>query len=285
MTQFDDSYIDVCRTILDGDSTYRKDRTGTGTLSRFGVRIECDIRDDRIPLLTLRRINWKAALDELLWILSGSTNTEDLNSHIWDDWATPDGDLGPVYGAQWRGWGGQVDQIADVIESLRNDPWSRRHVVSAWNVEDLPHMALAPCHALFQFHVDAGDNGEPKYLNCQLYQRSADMFLGVPFNIFEYSVLTKMVAQQTGLEPGRFVWVGGDTHIYVNHINQVRAMIARADALPDPMDANLAALGFSREEFPKLTIDKAADIDSYTMDSFHITDYKPGKALSGEVAV
>jgi thymidylate synthase len=205
----------------------RQDRTGTGTLSIFGYQMRFDLSEG-FPLLTTKKLHLKSIVYELLWFLRGETNTRYLREHgvtIWDEWADPQGELGPVYGCQWRSWpapdGGRVDQIRDVVESIRTTPDSRRLIVSAWNVADLPRMALPPCHVLFQFYVAQGR------LSCQLYQRSADVFLGVPFNIASYALLTIMVAQVTGLAPGEFVHTFGDAHLYLNHLEQTRRQLAR----------------------------------------------------------
>ncbi|MDT7658694.1 MAG: thymidylate synthase, partial [Pseudonocardiales bacterium] len=217
----DTQYEDLLRLVLASGSA-KADRTGTGTRSVFGHQLRFDLSRG-FPLVTTKKVHLKSIVYELLWFLRGDSNVGWLREHgvsIWDEWAGPDGDLGPVYGVQWRSWptpdGGSVDQLAQVLRTLRTDPDSRRMVVSAWNVADLPRMALAPCHALFQFHVADGR------LSCQLYQRSADLFLGVPFNIASYALLTSMVAQQVGLRPGDFIWTGGDCHIYDNHVDQVR---------------------------------------------------------------
>lgn len=205
----------------------KADRTGTGTRSVFGHQMRFDLREG-FPLVTTKKVHFKSIAVELLWFLRGDSNVRWLRDHgvtIWDEWAGPDGELGPVYGVQWRAWptpgGGHVDQIAEVVKQLKTNPDSRRIIVSAWNVAELPKMALAPCHAFFQFYVADGR------LSCQLYQRSADLFLGVPFNIASYALLTHMLAQQCGLEVGDFVWTGGDCHIYDNHVEQVRTQLAR----------------------------------------------------------
>jgi thymidylate synthase len=211
----------------------KQDRTGTGTISVFGHQMRFDLAEG-FPLVTTKKVHFKSIAYELLWFLRGDGNARWLQEHgvtIWDEWADEDGDLGPVYGVQWRSWptpdGGHVDQIAEVVRLLREEPDSRRIIVSAWNVADIPSMALAPCHAFFQFHVSDGR------LSCQLYQRSADVFLGVPFNIASYSLLTHMLAQQCDLEPGEFVWTGGDCHIYSNHREQVEEQLGR-DPFPYP---------------------------------------------------
>jgi thymidylate synthase len=219
-------YLDLCRRIL-SDGADKPDRTGTGTRSIFGWQMRFDLREG-FPLLTTKKLNTKAIVHELLWFLRGETNVHPLQAvgvHIWDEWADADGELGPVYGRQWRSWpgrdGGTIDQIADLVKRLRSEPWSRRHVVCAWNVADIDRMALAPCHCLFQFYV------VDDLLSCQLYQRSADVFLGVPFNIASYSLLTHMVAQACGLRAGEFVHTLGDAHLYSNHLAQVRMQIER----------------------------------------------------------
>ena len=248
------------------------DRTGVGTISLFGTRMEFDL-SKAFPLITSKKVFLKGVIYELLWFLKGDTNVRWLQEHgvhIWDEWADENGDLGPVYGAQWRSWPAPtpddpnrtIDQISNVLDLIRNHPDSRRMVVSAWNPAEVENMALPPCHALFQFYVADGR------LSCQLYQRSCDMFLGVPFNIAEYALLTMMVAQQTGYRPGRFIWVGGDTHIYRNHLEQVVKQLERE---PRP--------------YPHMSIDKASGIDAYTYDDFHLTGYDPWPAIKAPVAV
>src|SRR5262245_46005174 len=214
-------YLDLLRHILD-HGVCKSDRTGTGTLSVFGYQMRFDLAPG-FPLLTTKKLHLRSIIHELLWFLAGDTNVAYLHEHgvtIWDEWADADGNLGPVYGAQWRAWrtpdGGHIDQIQRSLELLRKDPDSRRNIVSAWNVADLPDMALSPCHALFQLHVAEGR------LSVQLYQRSADVFLGVPFNIASYALLTHMLAQQAGLDAGELVWTGGDCHLYLNHLEQAR---------------------------------------------------------------
>nr|WP_246323974.1 thymidylate synthase [Petropleomorpha daqingensis] len=257
----------MLRRVLDGGSA-KSDRTGTGTTSTFGERLRYDLSQG-FPLVTTKKVHFKSVAYELLWFLRGEGNTRWLQEHgvtIWDEWADADGGLGPVYGVQWRSWptpdGGTIDQISQVLQTLRSDPDSRRMLVSAWNVGALPEMALAPCHAMFQFYVADGR------LSCQLYQRSADLFLGVPFNIASYALLTQMVAQQVGLEPGDFIWVGGDCHIYSNHEAQVREQLTR-EARP----------------FPRLTIDPAPSLFEYGYENFHVHDYDPHPAIRGAVAV
>ncbi|MFI6425813.1 thymidylate synthase [Promicromonospora sp. NPDC050880] len=232
MTVIETPYEDLLRDVL-ATGTRKGDRTGTGTRSVFGRQIRYDLAQG-FPLITTKRVHLKSVVYELLWFLRGDSNVRWLQERgvkIWDDWADESGELGPVYGVQWRSWptpdGGHVDQIAKVVEQIRTNPDSRRHVVTAWNPAEVDDMALPPCHALFQFYVADGR------LSCQLYQRSADLFLGVPFNIASYALLTHMVAAQTGLEVGEFVWTGGDVHIYDNHVEQVETQLAR-DPYPYP---------------------------------------------------
>ena len=247
----------------------KADRTGTGTLSVFGWQMRFDLRDG-FPLLTTKKLHVKSIFHELLWFLKGSTNVAYLRQNgvgIWDEWADEHGELGPVYGAQWRSWpardGGTIDQITGVIDAIRKNPDSRRLIVSAWNVADLDRMALAPCHALFQFYVAQGR------LSCQLYQRSADIFLGVPFNIASYALLTHMVAQQCDLLPGDFIWTGGDCHLYTNHLEQVREQLERR---PLPL--------------PTLVIARRPlSILDYEYSDFMIEGYHPHPAIKAPVAV
>ena len=264
-------YEDLVRKILT-EGTLKSDRTGTGTISLFGQQMRFDL-SKYFPLLTTKTVFFKGLAYELLWFLNGSSNINWLlehNVHIWDEWADENGDLGPVYGVQWRSWPAPtpedpnrtIDQISNVLDLIKHHPDSRRMIVSAWNPAEVEKMALPPCHALFQFYV-ADDK-----LSCQLYQRSCDMFLGVPFNIAEYALLTMMVAQQTGYRPGRFIWVGGDTHIYMNHLKQVVKQLERE---PRP--------------YPHMSIDKASSIDAYTYDDFHLTGYDPWPAIKAPVAV
>lgn len=219
-------YLHLLRHVLE-TGTRKSDRTGTGTLSVFGYQMRFDLSAG-FPLLTTKKVHLKSIIHELLWFLSGSTNVKYLNDHgvsIWNEWADPDGELGPVYGSQWRSWptpdGTRIDQITKVIEQIRRNPDSRRHIVSAWNVAEIDRMRLPPCHAMFQFYVAEGQ------LSCQLYQRSADIFLGVPFNIASYAMLTMMVAQVTSLEPGDFVHTLGDAHLYLNHLEQAELQLTR----------------------------------------------------------
>ncbi|HTN56618.1 MAG TPA: thymidylate synthase [Microbacterium sp.] len=261
-------YEDLLRDVLQ-NGTHKDDRTGTGTTSVFGRQIRFDL-SETFPLVTTKRVHFKSIAYELLWFLRGDSNVGWLQEHgvkIWDEWADADGELGPVYGVQWRSWptpdGGSIDQLSQVIEQIRATPDSRRLIVSAWNPADIPDMALAPCHALFQFYVAEGR------LSCQLYQRSADLFLGVPFNIASYALLTLMVAQQTGLEPGEFVWTGGDCHIYDNHQEQVREQLTRE---PYP--------------YPSLHITRTPEsILDYRYEDFEVADYQHHPAIRGAVAV
>jgi thymidylate synthase len=247
----------------------KTDRTGTGTRSVFGRQLRFDLADG-FPLVTTKKVHLKSIVHELLWFLQGATNVRYLREHkvtIWDEWADADGELGPVYGYQWRSWpapdGRHIDQMADVVEQIRRTPDSRRLIVSAWNVADIPRMALAPCHALFQFYVADGR------LSCQLYQRSADVFLGVPFNIASYALLTLMVAQVTGLAPGEFVHTFGDAHLYVNHLDQARLQLTRE---PRPR--------------PRLTLNPAVTaLDRFTFEDFTLTGYDPHPAIAAPIAV
>jgi thymidylate synthase len=247
----------------------KTDRTGTGTRSVFGRQLRYDLSKG-FPLITTKRVHFKSIAYELLWFLRGESNVAWLREHgvtIWDEWADAAGELGPVYGVQWRSWptpsGGQIDQISDVIEQIRVNPDSRRLIVSAWNPADIPSMALAPCHALFQFYVADGR------LSCQLYQRSADLFLGVPFNIASYALLTHLVAEQTGLEVGDFIWTGGDCHIYDNHVEQVAEQLTRE---PFPL--------------PTLKVTRKRDsIFDYAFEDFDLVDYVHHPPIRGAVAV
>ncbi|WP_193598665.1 thymidylate synthase [Microbacterium sp. YJN-G] len=261
-------YEDLLRDVLE-HGTHKDDRTGTGTTSVFGRQIRFDLSQG-FPLITTKRVHFKSIAYELLWFLRGDSNVRWLQENgvsIWDEWADAEGDLGPVYGVQWRSWptpdGGSIDQLSQVIEQIRQTPDSRRLIVSAWNPADIPDMALAPCHAMFQFYVADGR------LSCQLYQRSADLFLGVPFNIASYALLTLMVAQQTGLEPGDFVWTGGDCHIYDNHVEQVREQLSR-----DPYP------------YPTLRITRTPEsILDYRYEDFAVEDYQHHPAIRAAVAV
>ena len=260
-------YEDLLRLVLER-GTPKADRTGTGTRSLFGHQLRYDLSAG-FPLITTKRVHVKSVIYELLWFLRGDSNIDWLNQHgvtIWNEWASPAGDLGPVYGVQWRSWptpsGDHIDQIAAALELLRTDPDSRRNIVSAWNVGELDKMALAPCHALFQFYV------ADRRLSCQLYQRSADLFLGVPFNIASYALLTHMMAEQAGLGVGEFIWTGGDCHIYDNHVDQVREQLSR-----QPRD------------YPNLVLRKRDSIFDYTYDDIDIQGYDPHPAITAPVAV
>ena len=262
------AYHDLMRHVLE-HGVRKSDRTGTGTLSVFGWQMRFPLADG-FPLVTTKKVHLKSIVHELLWFLSGSTNVAYLREHgvsIWDEWADARGELGPVYGHQWRSWptpdGGHIDQITDLMKRLASDPDSRRLIVSAWNVAELPKMALAPCHALFQFYVADGR------LSCQLYQRSADIFLGVPFNIASYALLTEMIAQQCGLIPGDFVWTGGDCHLYLNHLEQAREQLSRE---PYP----LPRLKFARH--PESIFD-------YRFEDIEITDYRSHPHIKAPVAI
>ena len=258
-------YLDLVEKIL-REGERKDDRTGTGTLSIFGAQVKYDLRDG-FPLLTTKKVLFSAVVRELLWFLRGSTNIhDDLTQHtpIWDAWADDEGELGPIYGKQWRDWGGQgIDQIANALELIRQDPTSRRIIVSAWNVADLPKMALPPCHAFFQFYVIGGR------LDCQLYQRSADIALGVPFNIASYALLTRMVAQVTGLAPGEFVHTFGDLHLYSNHLEQAREQLTRE---PHPLP------------FMKMNAD-VQDIHDFVFEDFELENYDPHPHIKAAVAV
>lgn len=263
----DHQYEDLLRRVMT-EGVAKSDRTGTGTRSVFGHQMRFDLSAG-FPLVTTKRVHLKSILYELLWFLRGDSNVSWLREHgvtIWDEWADADGELGPVYGVQWRSWptpdGGHVDQIAQLVEGIRRDPDSRRHIVSAWNVAELPKMALAPCHAFFQFYVADGR------LSCQLYQRSADLFLGVPFNLASYALLTHMVAQQTDLEPGDFVWTGGDCHIYDNHVTQVTTQLSRE---PYP--------------FPQLELRRASSIFDYAFDDVAVVGYQHHPPIAAPIAV
>ncbi|MGB6179671.1 MAG: thymidylate synthase [Rhodococcus sp. (in: high G+C Gram-positive bacteria)] len=260
-------YEDLLRRVLE-EGTAKSDRTGTGTTSLFGAQMRFDLSEG-FPLVTTKRVHLKSIVHELLWFLRGESNVAYLRENgvtIWDEWADAQGDLGPVYGVQWRSWptpsGEHIDQISQVIDTIRTDPDSRRMIVSAWNVADIPDMALAPCHAFFQFYVADGK------LSCQLYQRSADMFLGVPFNIASYALLTHMVAEQTSLAVGDFIWTGGDCHIYDNHVDQVREQLSRT-AYPAPT----------------LRLGASESIFDYRYSDVDVVDYQYHPAIKAPVAV
>lgn len=263
------AYLDLLRHVRD-HGIRKSDRTGTGTISVFGYQMRFDLNEG-FPCLTTKKLHLRSIIHELLWFLSGDTNIKYLNDNgvtIWDEWADPEtGDLGHVYGYQWRSWptpdGGHIDQIAQLVESLKHNPDSRRHIVSAWNVADIPNMALPPCHALFQFYVADGK------LSCQLYQRSADLFLGVPFNIASYALLTMMMAQVTELRPGEFIHTLGDTHIYLNHLEQVETQLART---PRPL--------------PTMRINpEVKDIFSFRYEDFTLEGYDPWPGIKAPISV
>ena len=257
-------YLDLIQQVLD-EGERRGDRTGTGTLSLFGAQTKYDLRQG-FPLVTTKKVLFKAVVRELLWFLRGSTNiNDDLTQHtpIWNAWADADGELGPIYGYQWRNWGGQgIDQIKDAIDQIKNNPHSRRIIVSAWNVSDLPRMALPPCHTMFQFYVSGSGR-----LDCQLYQRSADLALGVPFNIASYALLMMLVAQECELTPGIFTHTLGDAHVYLNHLEGVKKQLERA---PKPL--------------PKVTIAKKK-LDDITFDDIQLHDYTHHPFIKFPIAV
>jgi thymidylate synthase len=266
-------YLDLLQRVLD-DGAEKADRTGTGTRSVFGHQMRFDLTVG-FPLVTTKKVHTRSVVAELLWFLRGDTNVtwlRDRGVTIWDEWADDGGELGPVYGHQWRSWptpgGGHVDQIAQVVENLRRDPDSRRHLVSAWNVADIPQMALAPCHVLFQFYVAPSTSG-PGRLSCQLYQRSADVFLGVPFNIASYALLTHMVAQVTGLGVGDLVHTLGDAHLYSNHLEQARVQLTRE---PRPL--------------PTLHLDPSVtELDAFDLEHVRVEDYHPHPGIRAPIAV
>jgi thymidylate synthase len=262
------TYLNLLRHVLD-HGTKKTDRTGTGTLSVFGYQMRFDLSQG-FPLLTTKKVHLKSIIHELLWFLQGDTNIRYLKENgvrIWDEWADESGDLGPIYGYQWRSWptadGRHIDQIAEVIETLKTNPDSRRIIVSAWNVGELSNMKLPPCHAFFQFYVADGK------LSCQLYQRSADIFLGVPFNIASYALLTLMMAQVTGLKPGDFVHTLGDAHIYLNHLDQVNLQLSRDVRPPPTMHLNPAV----------------SNLFDFKFEDFTLEGYDPHPAIKGQVAV
>lgn len=283
-------YHEILRRVLD-EGTPCDDRTGVGTLSVFGHQSSYYLDPDApgarahevatgqkagFPLVTTKKVHLRSIIHELLWFLRGDTNTAWLNEHgvsIWDEWADDNGELGPVYGHQWRSWatpdGGTVDQISELIDRLTNNPSSRRHIVSAWNPGQIEDMALPPCHCLFQFHVAQSSDGGPGWLSCQLYQRSADLFLGVPFNIASYALLTQMVAQVCGYRAGKFVHTLGDAHIYTNHLDQVREQLSR-----------------ECRALPTMTLNpQKRDIFSFEYEDFELVGYDPHPHIRGEVAV
>lgn len=276
------AYQDLLKTILEKGEK-RTDRTGTGTLSLFGHQMRFDLSQG-FPLVTTKKVHLRSIIHELLWFLQGDTRLEYLHQNkvtIWDEWADSNGDLGPIYGFQWRRWGeahprliekgvrtedavNGVDQILDLIDGIRKNPYSRRHIVSAWNVADIPHMALPPCHVMFQFYVHTDGR-----LSCQLYQRSADVFLGVPFNIASYALLVLMVAQVTGHKPGEFIHTFGDAHLYLNHLEQAKEQVART---PKP--------------WPRMKLNPAIkDILQFTYEDFSLESYDPHPAIKAEISI
>jgi len=261
-------YLDLLSHVME-HGIEKRDRTGTGTISTFGYQMRFDL-SERFPLMTTKKLHLKSIIHELLWFLSGNTNVRYLQENgvkIWNEWAPEDGNLGPIYGYQWRSWpsadGRSIDQVSSVVTSLKNNPDSRRHIISAWNVGEIEKMALPPCHILFQFYV-AGDR-----LSCQLYQRSADIFLGVPFNIASYALLTMMMAQVTGYKPGEFIHTLGDAHIYLNHVGQVRLQLTR-----EP------------RQLPKMTLNSEInDILGFSYEDFTLSEYEPHPAIKGDISV
>ena len=261
-------YLDLMQRILD-EGVERGDRTGTGTLSLFGTQMRFDLSQG-FPLLTTKKVHLRSIIYELLWFLHGDTNIKYLHDHkvtIWDEWADENGDLGPVYGKQWRRWecadGRVIDQVANVVEQIKHNPNSRRLIVSAWNVADVDQMALPPCHMMFQFYVAQGK------LSCMLYQRSCDFFLGVPFNIASYALLTMMMAQQCDLAPGEFVWTGGDTHLYLNHLEQAQEQLSRTP-----------------RALPKMLIKRRPEsIFDYEFEDFELVNYDPYPVIKAPIAV
>jgi len=263
-------YLDMCRHVLENGS-YKEDRTGTGTISSFGYQMRFDLREG-FPLLTTKKVHVKSIIHELLWFITGDTNIKYLKENkvrIWDEWADEEGNLGPVYGYQWRHWtnkfGKEFDQLAQLVEDIRNNPHSRRHILSAWNVGDIEEMALPPCHAFVQFYVSP----DGKRLSCQLYQRSADIFLGVPFNIASYALLTMMMAQVCNLEVGDFIHTFGDLHVYSNHIEQINLQLTR-----EP------------KALPKMILNpKINNLFDFRYDDFSLVGYNPHPLIKGKVSI
>ena len=263
-------YLDMCRHVLENGS-YKEDRTGTGTISSFGYQMRFDLREG-FPLLTTKKVHVKSIIHELLWFITGDTNIKYLKENkvrIWDEWADEEGNLGPVYGYQWRHWtnkfGKEFDQLAQLVEDIRNNPHSRRHILSAWNVGDIEEMALPPCHAFVQFYVSP----DGKRLSCQLYQRSADIFLGVPFNIASYALLTMMMAQVCNLEVGDFIHTFGDLHVYSNHIEQINLQLTR-----EP------------KALPKMILNpKINNLFDFRYDDFSLEGYNPHPLIKGKVSI
>ncbi len=260
-------YLDLLQHILENGED-KEDRTGTGTRAIFGHQMRFNLEKD-FPLVTTKKVHFKSVVRELLWFLKGDTNTKYLNDHgvsIWDAWADENGDLGPVYGKQWRSWGTkdgrEIDQLSKIVQQIKDNPTSRRHIVSAWNVGELDQMALEPCHLLFQFYANN------KKLSCQVYQRSCDTFLGVPFNIASYSLLTKMVAQATNLEAKELIWVGGDTHLYLNHFNQVKKQLSREPKKLPQLELN-----------PDIT-----NLFDFKYEDFKLIDYKHHPRIKAPIA-
>lgn len=265
MSNLEDRYLDLLNLVLNCGE-YRADRTGVGTRSLFGEQLRINLQWG-FPLLTTKKVHFKSIVHELLWMISGSTNVKDLQKHgvtIWDEWAREDGSLGYTYGAQWRraGWAGGIDQLAEVIGSIKTDPCSRRHIVTAWVPADLYDCVLPPCHVLFQFYVRKGT-----FLDCHVYQRSADIFLGVPFNVASYALLTHLVGQLTGYKPGHLVFSYGDLHLYENHVEQAKLQLSRTP-----------------RELPELFLPKKRNIDDYEYADFTLQGYDPHPAIKAEVA-